>query len=96
MKSFVALCACLALASHARAARAEAGDDFADVCHASSSYDLTVSPDALVFDRGSPSPRRIEWRGGALHVDGTRVVGQAYDANFQNGDPTPSGCTAEQ
>ncbi len=74
MKSFVALCACLALASHACAARAETGDDFADVCRASSSYDLTVSPDALVFDRGAPSPRRVEWRGGALRVDGTRVA----------------------
>ena len=71
MKPFVALCVCLAFASPARAG---AGDDLADVCRASSSYDLTVSPDALVFERGAPSPRRIEWRGGALRVDGARIA----------------------
>jgi len=71
MKSFVALCVCVAFASQARA---DAGDELADVCHASSSYDLTVTPDALVFERSSSSPRRVEWRGGALRVDGARVA----------------------
>jgi len=74
MKSIVALCIGLALASYAHVARADAGDDLADVCHASSSYDLTVTPDALVFERDAPSSRRVEWRGGALRVDGARVA----------------------
>lgn len=74
MKSFVVLGAVIALSLCIRAAHADAGDDLADVCHASSSYDLTVSPDALVFERGAPSPRRVELRGGALRVDGTRVA----------------------
>ena len=74
MKSFVAWCVYMAVASHAGAASADAGDDLASVCHASSSYDLTVSPDALVFERSAPSPRRVELRGGAVRVDGARVA----------------------
>ena len=78
MKPFIALCVCLAFASPARAG---AGDDLADVCRASSSYDLTVSPDALFFERGAPSPRRIEWRGDALRVDGARIALDAEGAD---------------
>jgi len=74
MKSFVALGMAVTLSSYIPAARADAGDDLAEVCHASSSYDLTVMPDALVFERAAPSPRRVEWRGGALRVDGARVA----------------------
>ena len=74
MKSLVASCMGLAFALSAAAARADAGDDLANVCAASSSYDLTVAPNALVFERGAPSPRRIEWRGGQLRVDGARVA----------------------
>ncbi len=47
--------------------------DLADVCHASSSYDLTVAPDALVFDRAAPAPRRIQLHAGRLDVDGMAV-----------------------
>lgn len=50
-----------------------AQDDFAQVCRASSSYDLTVAPDKLVFDRAAPMPRRVELRNGDLRVDGATV-----------------------
>lgn len=54
----------------ANAGFTQASDDFADVCHASSSYDLTITPAALLFDRASPSPRRVELRGGSITLDG--------------------------
>lgn len=44
-----------------------------DTCAASSSYDLVVGADALVFERAAPAPRRIEWRDGHLRVDGAVV-----------------------
>lgn len=54
----------------ATAGSAHARDDFADVCHASSSYDLTITPTGLLFDRAEPSPRRVELRGGSITLDG--------------------------
>ncbi|HEY6941934.1 DUF2884 family protein [Dokdonella sp.] len=57
----------LACASQARAL------DLADTCGASSTYDLVVGADALVFERVAPAPRRIEWRDGRLRVDGAVV-----------------------
>jgi len=56
-------------------------DDLADVCHASSSYDLTVAPDSLLFDRAEPAPRRIELRGGKANVDGVAGRSNAEDAD---------------
>ncbi|MEO6689617.1 MAG: DUF2884 family protein [Dokdonella sp.] len=52
---------------------ARADDDFSDVCHASSSYDLTVTPDSLVFDRAEAAPRRIELRAGNATLDGAKL-----------------------
>lgn len=44
--------------------------DLADTCRAVSSYDLTVAPDHLLFDRSTPVPRRIELRNGRADLDG--------------------------
>jgi len=46
----------------------------AATCHASSSYDLTVQPDSLLFDRPDPAPRRILLHDGTLRVDGQAVA----------------------
>lgn len=63
----------LAVATGARA------QDMANVCHASSSYDLTVVPDALLFDRAAPTPRRIRVHAGQLTDNGTVVRLNAED-----------------
>lgn len=55
--------------------------DLEDACAASSSYDLVVGADALVFERGAPAPRRIEWRDGRLRVDGAGVRLNTEDAD---------------
>ncbi|MEO5812873.1 MAG: DUF2884 family protein [Rhodanobacter sp.] len=47
--------------------------DLASTCHASSSYDVTINRDDLVFDRPSPAPLRVDLRQGALRVDGVAV-----------------------
>ena len=47
--------------------------ELASTCHASSSYDVTINPGDLVFDRPSPAPLRVELRQGALRVDGATV-----------------------
>jgi hypothetical protein len=47
--------------------------DLADTCHASSSYDLTVRTDGLLFDRPNPPPRRLELHAGRLRSDGVAV-----------------------
>ena len=46
--------------------------ELANSCHASSSYDLTIAPSALLFDRADPAPRRIELRAGKLLIDGAQ------------------------
>jgi hypothetical protein len=46
----------------------------AGTCHASSSYDLTVEADGLLFDRAAPAPRRVLLQDGALRVDGRAVA----------------------
>ncbi|MDO1527569.1 DUF2884 family protein [Fulvimonas sp. R45] len=48
--------------------------DLAATCHATSSYDLTVEPDSLLFDRANPAPRRVLMQGAALRVDGRAVA----------------------
>ena len=55
--------------------------DLADTCGASSSYDLDVGADALVFERAAPAPRRMEIHDGRLRIDG---VAQAL--NTEDGD----------
>lgn len=52
---------------------------FATRCHASSSYDLTVQPDRLVFDRAAPSPQQLILRDGTLTADGAAVRLNAED-----------------
>ncbi len=47
--------------------------DLATACHATSSYDVTINADNLVFDRASPAPLRVDLRQGALRVDGVTV-----------------------
>jgi polyhydroxyalkanoate synthesis regulator phasin len=55
-----------------------AQDDL-NVCHVSSSYDVTLSKDAMVFDRADPRPRRVVIRGGHLSADGKAVPLDAVD-----------------
>jgi len=47
--------------------------DLAASCHASSSYDLTVKPDSLLFDRPQPAPFHVQIAGGSLRTDGRPV-----------------------
>lgn len=53
-------------------ALASAGS-LADVCHASSTYDLTVRPTGLMFDRSGSPPRTVSMHAGTLRVDGANV-----------------------
>lgn len=62
---FVALAFAAAGCAHAQ--------DLANTCHASSSYDLTLAPDSLLFDRAGPAPRRVRLHAGQLDVDGAAV-----------------------
>jgi hypothetical protein len=48
--------------------------DLAAVCHATSSYDLTVQPNRLVFDRPAPAPTKVVLSGGTLITDGQAVA----------------------
>lgn len=48
--------------------------DLAATCHASSSYDLTLQPDSLMFERPSPAPFHVQVAHGSLRVDGTAVA----------------------
>ncbi|SEI62314.1 DUF2884 family protein [Frateuria terrea] len=47
--------------------------DLAAACQASSSYDLTVKPDSLLFDRPQPAPFHVQIADGSLHTDGKAV-----------------------
>ncbi|MBP1473959.1 DUF2884 family protein [Frateuria sp. MAH-13] len=55
--------------------------DLAGTCHASSSYDLTVKPDSLLFDRPQPAPFHVQVADGALRTDGqpVRLNAEAQD-----------------
>jgi hypothetical protein len=53
--------------------------DLAATCHASSSYDLTLKADSLLFDRAVPAPFHIELQQGALRTDGATVRVNAED-----------------
>jgi hypothetical protein len=53
--------------------------DMAATCHASSSYDVTLKPDSLLFDRPSPAPFHVELQQGALRTDGVAVPLNAED-----------------
>lgn len=60
---------------------AHAQEDFTNLCHASSSYDLTVAPSSLQFDRSSPAPRKVTMHAGRVSVDGI-----ALRLNTEDGD----------
>lgn len=47
--------------------------DLATTCHATSSYDLTVAPDHIQFDRPQPLPRMVVLHDGSLRTDGAAV-----------------------
>lgn len=47
--------------------------DLAATCQASSSYDLTLQPRQLVFERATPEPTRVVVGEGVLRVDGASV-----------------------
>jgi hypothetical protein len=53
--------------------------DLAATCRASSSYDVTLRPGSVLFDRPSPAPARVELHQGTLHVDGAAVPLNAED-----------------
>ena len=48
-------------------------EDLATVCHATSSYDVTLRADSLLFDRPSPAPMQVELQHGNLRTDGIAV-----------------------
>jgi hypothetical protein len=48
--------------------------DLATTCHATSSYDVTLRPDSLLFDRPSPAPTRVELQTDNLRADGIAVT----------------------
>lgn len=48
-------------------------------CQASSSFDVTVQPDRLVFDRPGPAPRQLVLHNGSLVADGAAVRLNAED-----------------
>ncbi len=47
--------------------------DLASTCHATSSYDLTLNADNVIFDRPTPAPLRVEIQRGSLRTDGAPV-----------------------
>jgi len=55
--------------------------DLGGTCHASSSYDLTLKPDSLQFDRPQPAPFHVQIADGALRTDGqpVRLPAEAQD-----------------
>ena len=48
--------------------------DLATTCRIASTYDLTVRPEALVFDRAEPVPRTVRMHDGTLETDGRQVA----------------------
>jgi hypothetical protein len=70
------LLACLMLSAAMPVLHAQ---DLAATCHASSSYDLTVKPDSLLFDRPQPAPFHVQVADGSLRTDGTPVRLSAED-----------------
>jgi hypothetical protein len=47
--------------------------DLAATCHASSSYDVTLKTDSLMFDRATPAPFHVDIQHGSLRTDGVAV-----------------------
>ena len=63
----------LAVAALALACGSVHAQDLSKVCHATSSYDLTLQPDRLIFDRAAPAPTRVVIDAGSLQTDGQSV-----------------------
>lgn len=53
--------------------------DLSQVCHATSSYDVTLQPGQLVFDRSQPAPTSVVIATGTLRTDGRQVPLDAED-----------------
>ena len=53
--------------------------NLATTCHASSSYDVTLKADSLLFDRAAPAPFHVELQQGVLRTDGVGVRLNAED-----------------
>ncbi|GGA50485.1 DUF2884 family protein [Dyella nitratireducens] len=53
--------------------------DLSQVCHATSSYDLTLQQGQLIFDRAQPAPTRVVVGSGTLQTDGQNVPLNAED-----------------
>jgi hypothetical protein len=53
--------------------------DLAGTCHASSSYDVTLKRDSLMFDRPAPAPFHVDIQQGHLRTDGVDVRLNAED-----------------
>lgn len=69
--SAILLSAALMLGFASLGARAQ---DLATTCQASSSYDLTLQPSQLLFDRPQPAPFHVEMHDGHLRTDGAAVA----------------------
>lgn len=63
------------------AGNALALEDVSNICHAGSSYDVTVAPAVVLFDRREGSPRRVELHAGKITLDGA-----ALRLNTEDGD----------
>ena len=53
--------------------------DLTGTCRASSSYDLTLGPDGVRFDRPQPAPFHVDLHDGTLRTDGASVQLNAED-----------------
>lgn len=53
--------------------------DLATTCHASSSYDVTIRQDSLLFDRAAPAPTQVLLQDGTLRTNGNAVRLNAED-----------------
>ncbi|HET7663491.1 MAG TPA: DUF2884 family protein [Rhodanobacteraceae bacterium] len=52
-----------------------------DACHATSSYDVTISDNGVTFDRAQPEPRRVHLNDGRLGINGKPVNLDAEDSD---------------
>lgn len=52
-----------------------------NTCHASSSYDITIKPNGVLFDRAQTAPRRVFVHDGELTLDGVPVKLDAEDSD---------------
>lgn len=73
----LAVCALLSCAA------AQAQDNTLNVCHVSTSYDVSVQRNSVLFDRAQPQPqpRQVRMHDGSLQVDGTPVTLGSEDSD---------------